>query len=103
MKSPPTTVSMHLKFSNKAEADLKAIHTYISERNPDAAQRIVTSILMSAYQLEKFPFLGKPGRVQETRELTVPRTPYIIVYWLPDEYHIDVLHILHDRQQWPPD
>lgn len=94
---------MHLKFSNKAEADLKSIHAYIAQHNRDAAQRIVTSVLISAYQLESFPFLGRPGRVEETRELSVPITPYILVYWLPDEYHIEVLHVLHERRQWPPE
>lgn len=94
---------MHLKFSNKAEADLKSIHSYIAERNPGAAHRVVTSLLLSAYQLESFPFLGRPGRVEDTRELSAPRTPYVLVYWLPDEYHIEVLHVLHERRQWPPE
>lgn len=38
----------------------------------------------------------------QTRELSVPRTPYIMVYTLPDEFHIDIETIIHMRQQFPP-
>jgi toxin ParE1/3/4 len=93
---------MHLRFSDTAERDLDAIYNHIAKENPAAAQRIVDSLLSAAYQLENFPFLGREGRVPQTRELSVPRTPYYLVYTLPDDYHIDVETIIHERQQFPP-
>ena len=93
---------MHVRLSDKAEADLEQIHSYIAERNKAAADRIVDTLLATAYQLESFPLLGRPGREPDTRELSVPRTPYFIVYTLPDEYHLDIEAFIHERQQFPP-
>lgn len=93
---------MHLRFSGTAEADLDRIYTEVDKHNPAAAKRIVDALLSAAYQLEQFPFLGRIGRVPQTRELTVPRTPYIMVNALPDEFHIDIETISHMRQQFPP-
>jgi toxin ParE1/3/4 len=93
---------MHLRFSDTAEADLDKIYTEIARDNPIAARRVVDALLGAAYQLENFPFLGRPGRVPQTRELSVPRTPYFMVYTLPDEFHIDIETIIHERQQFPP-
>ena len=93
---------MHVRLSDKAEADLDHIHRHISEQNPAAADRIVDAILSTAYHLESFPLLGRPGREEDTRELSVPRTPYFIVYTLPDQYYIDIEAIIHERQKYPP-
>jgi addiction module RelE/StbE family toxin len=92
---------MHVRFSEAAEADLNAIHDYISQYNQAAALRIIDALLLASFQLEAFPFLGRPGKIRDTRELTVPRTPYFIVYTLPDDYTIDVERILHARLQYP--
>ena len=92
---------MHVRFSDRAEADLDHIHTHISEQNPAAANRIVDALLSAAYQLESFPFLGRPGREENTRELSVPRTPYFIAYTLPDQYHVDIEAIIHERRKYP--
>lgn len=94
---------MHVRFSRTAEADLDAIHDYIAEHNQGAARRIVDALILAADQLGSFPFLGRPGRVDGTRELTVPRTPYIMIYTLPDAYHVDIETIIHTRRQWPPE
>lgn len=94
---------MHVRFSPTAESDLDGIHNYIAEHNPAAALRIIDTLILAADQLGAFPFLGRPGRIDGTRELTVPRTPYILIYTLPDAYHVDVETIVHTRRQWPPE
>ncbi len=75
---------MHVRISDDAHADLRAIQAYINERNPVAARRVIDAILMIAYQLENFPLLGRPGRVPGTREISVPQYPYFIVYTIAD-------------------
>lgn len=82
-------------------ADLKAIRDYVRPRSPQGYQRIITAVFAIFDQLESFPFLGRSGRVEGTRELTVPRTEYRVIYTLPDEYHIDVERILHARVKYP--
>ena len=94
---------MHVRFSADAEADLRSIENQIKPQSPDGFLRVISAILTSAMQLERFPLLGRPGREGNTRELSIPRTPFVIVYCLPDEYHIDIERVLHDRQEWPPE
>lgn len=93
---------MHVRFSANAESDLRDIIDFLKPRNDLACERIVTAIMTASDQLSRFPFLGRDGRVAETRELSIPRTPYIIVYTLPDAFHVDIENIVHDRRQWPP-
>lgn len=93
---------MHLRFTGRAKADLDALHAYVAERNPRAATRLVDRILAAAYNLEDFPFLGRPGRVEGTREFVVPATPYILVYTVTDAYHLTLHRILHGAMKYPP-
>jgi toxin ParE1/3/4 len=50
--------------------------------------------------LSQNPQLGHPGRVPGTRELVIPKTPFVIPY----RVHNDVLQILrvyHHARRWP--
>lgn len=92
---------MHVRFADTAEADLQSIENYLKPKSALGFERIMSAILTSASQLGNFPMLGREGRVVETRELSVPRTPFIIVYWLPDQYHVEIINVVHERQEWP--
>ena len=94
---------MHVRFSPRAKADLRSIHSYIAERNPEAAVRAIDRILGAVATLETFPLLGRPGRHGPTRELVIRGLPYFVVYALPDEYHIDIERVLHGARAWPPE
>jgi toxin ParE1/3/4 len=93
---------MHARFTDDALADLKAIQQYLEPRNVQALERILSAIFTTIGQLESFPFLGRSGRVEGTYEITVPRTPFFIVYSLPDEYYIDIERVFHTRQKYLP-
>ena len=45
---------------------------------------------------------GRPGRVPGTRELVIPRTPYVAAYALTRDC-IRILRVLHGAQMWPDD
>ena len=92
---------MNLRLSPEAQTDLQAIHDYLIERSPQGCLRVLTAFEASFAQVEAFPLIGHEGRVDATRELKIPRYPYVIVYDLPDETDIDVLRILHCAQKWP--
>ncbi len=66
---------MHVRFSDDARADLRAIQAYINERNPVAAQRVIDAILLIAYQLESFPLLGRPGECRERAKFLCRNIP----------------------------
>lgn len=89
-----------LEWSELARADLLAIVDYISDDNPDAAQRLKDDIETKAAKLSDFPRTGRPGRVEGTREL-VAWANYIILYQ-EDAFTVRILRLLHAAQQWPP-
>jgi toxin ParE1/3/4 len=82
-----------------AREDLAKVINYIAERNPAAARRIRTLIEDAVLPLAKHPFLFRPGRVAGTREL-VAHPNYVVVYRVTDET-IEIVSILHARQQYP--
>ena len=83
-----------------ARADLLAIVDYISDDNPDAAQRLKDDIEAKAAKLPEHPKLYRAGRVPGTREMVV-RSNYVVIY-TEDARAVTVLRVLHAAQQWPP-
>lgn len=63
---------------------------------------MLTAIFTVAAQLESFPLLGREGDIAGTREITVPRTPFRLIYTLDDPYFIDIIRVLHGSRQYPP-
>lgn len=95
--------ALNVRFQERALSDLQTIHDWIAQDDPRAADRVLLRIDQSISLLEKFPRIGRAGSVEETREISVPNTPYIVVYTEPDAYEIWILRVLHSRQKYPPD
>ena len=94
---------MKLNFTEDALGDLDAIHDWIALDDPEAAKRTIARIIQSAVVLETLPLAGRPGRLDDTREWSVGRMPFFVVYRIVSETEIDILAIVHTRMQWPPD
>jgi len=92
---------LNLNLTPRAADDLAAIREYIAEHSPTAADRTVARILQSLAILENFPLIGRPGRIEGTREWSISGLPYVGVYCIADEAEIDIIAIIHTRQQWP--
>ncbi len=88
------------EWRHAARADLLAIVDYISDDNPDAAQRLKDEIERKVAALPEHPQLHRKGRVVGTREMIV-RSNYVVVY-AEDARAITILRVLHGAQQWPP-
>jgi len=69
-----------LIIAEPAARDLEEIVEYIALDNPVAAENVFRGIVQTAEKLLEFPSLGRPGRLPETRELSVSGLPYLIVY-----------------------
>jgi toxin ParE1/3/4 len=80
--------------------DLEQARRYIAEHNPRAADRLWGCILNSVERLAMLPGLGRPGQVEATRELVVPRTPYIVAYTVMDA-QVMILSVIHSSRRWP--
>ncbi len=87
--------------SNMAKAEIAGQIAYNREHNPSAAQRQRERISRVVARLREMPGLGgRPGRVEGTREFIVTGTPFVLIFEESGN-RIDILHVLHGRQQWP--
>ena len=92
---------MRVEWSTHAVSDLKAISDYIEQdRTLETANRVTRTIYESAQSLRTMPFRGRIGRVENTRELVIPRLPYIVVYRVFEE-RVLILNIVHGARRWP--
>ena len=93
---------MRLVWTQHALADRDAIFKYIEAENPRAAVNVDDQIVAAVRRLLDFPESGRPGRVVGTRELVVPRTPFIAAYIVTAD-RVRILRVLHGAQVWPDD
>ncbi len=91
---------MMVKWLDDAVDDLQALRQYITQDNPDAANRIAKRILSAVELLSEQPSIGRHGRVPNTRELVVSGTPYIIPYRVKRTI-VEILRVFHSSMQWP--
>lgn len=83
-----------------ALADLRGIHDYIARDNPAAAGRVVKRIKDATAILQDHPGIGRPGRIDGTRELIVGGYPYIVAYRQVGAV-VQVLAVVHTSRRWP--
>ena len=91
---------MNLEWSVFAQEDRNSIFDYIEGNNPRAAVTVDDRISAQVNRLLQFPESGRPGRIDETRELAIDRTPYIAAYRIMGDT-VRILRVLHGAQQWP--
>lgn len=92
---------MKIVWQPQAIEDLGSLKRYIAADNPAAANRVATTIVsLVSKQVGRFPETGRNGRIEGTRELVVPRMPYIVVYRIKADV-IDVLAVHHAARRWP--
>jgi plasmid stabilization system protein ParE len=71
----------------------------ITSSNATAAQNLYDTIVQSAESLSLMPYLFRPARVAGTREQVV-HPNYIVLYLVGTDV-IDILRVLHSRQEYP--
>ncbi|RFB78487.1 type II toxin-antitoxin system RelE/ParE family toxin [Methylovirgula sp. 4M-Z18] len=92
---------MNIVWSDEALDDIEQLRTYIAQDNPHAARRVAIAIVDAVTKmLPSNPEIGRPGRVSGTRELVIPRLPYIVPYRVRNET-IQVLRVYHGARKWP--
>ncbi|ADE15927.1 addiction module toxin, RelE/StbE family [Nitrosococcus halophilus Nc 4] len=91
---------MRVVWSPQARRDLREIYLYIAEDDPHAARVLQERIKACVTLLTENRSLGRPGRVPGTRELIVPRMPYLLPYRGVKE-RLEILRVYHGAWQWP--
>ncbi|NEP45350.1 MAG: type II toxin-antitoxin system RelE/ParE family toxin [Okeania sp. SIO2H7] len=91
---------MEIKWLRNGLRNLENVENYISQNNPEAATQVIVKIRSSVNQLAAYPYMGREGRVEGTRELVISQTPYIVVYRVRQET-VEILRVLHSASRWP--
>lgn len=61
---------------------------------------MVAQIRKDARLLIDHPGMGRPGRIEGTRELVVSRFPFVIAYRVQGD-EIPILAVIHTARRWP--
>jgi len=91
---------MRVVWTVPAARDLDSIADYIARQNPGAARRTVERIRRRIRDLVAHPYLGRPGRVPDTRELVITSTPFIVAYRIVED-RAEILAVFHGARIWP--
>ena len=91
---------MKVVYTPQALRNLDNAYTYIFADNPDAAARTLAIVRAALKTLESHPEIGRPGRVEGTRELRLAGSPFILVY-RQKEQRLEIIDILHSSRSYP--
>jgi toxin ParE1/3/4 len=84
----------NVKITPSAESDLEEIWDYISERNVDAAQRLIKELGQKFNLLAKNPKIGRAHDEFIINLRSFPYKNYMILYF-PIENGIEIYRVLH--------
>lgn len=90
---------MRVVWTPEALRDRLDVWDYIAAENPKAAARLDELLSDAAAKLSDHPRLGKPGKIQGSREL-IPHESYRLVYEISSET-VWMLALVHTSRQWP--
>ncbi len=95
--------TIKFRLSRQARSDLEGIADYLAKSNPDAAERVLDTLL------EAFEFLGENPLAGVARDdlhphlrMFVPRRPAtsFVVFYYPLRDGIEVSDVIHAAQDW---
>jgi addiction module RelE/StbE family toxin len=92
---------MKLLHTRRFLQDLEREFSYWNERDPAVARQLRERVLAVTERLAKFPESGRAWRVPGTRELVVPRLPYIVIYRIRGDGVVETLKLFHTARETP--
>ncbi|HEV2688216.1 MAG TPA: type II toxin-antitoxin system RelE/ParE family toxin [Bryobacteraceae bacterium] len=91
---------MRVRWTPPAAADLQNISDYLKEHHPHYRQPTLRKLYQKISALKDAPHIGRPGRVEGTRELLIRPLPYIAVYRVTEQA-IEIWRVYHTSQNRP--
>ena len=91
---------MRVRWLNRALHDLDEAEAYIAKDDPQAASGVVLRIVRAVSHLKEQPGIGRAGRVPGTKELIVPKTPFVVPYRVKDDT-VQIIRVYHSSRKWP--
>ena len=86
-------------WSEDALTDLQKIFEFIARDNVQNAHLVADRIEHLIALLAEVPF-GKQGRMINTYEAIVPKTPFIIAYQLAKDNSLNIARVIHGARNW---
>ncbi len=77
--------------------DIERLTDFVSQKNPDAATRIVLRLFEAVDRLLELPYAGRPSLRPSCRELVTG--DYIVIYRV-EEPLVKIYRIFHSREDW---
>ena len=91
---------MRIRWTPPAAADLQGISDYLKDHHPHYRQPTMRKLYERIRALKDAPYLGRPGRIEGTREILFSPLPYIVIYRV-HEQTIEIWRIWHTSQDRP--
>ena len=91
---------MTIVWTRLAIADLNSAYDYIDAERPSVALQTIDRVEKVIHLISQHPEIGRPGRVDGTREFVVSGTPFIVPYRIKNN-RIEVLAVIHGARRWP--
>jgi toxin ParE1/3/4 len=92
--------AVKIRTARTASAHLETVFQYLDGIGSKIAAGQMKRIFEGIDQLKRFPESGPAGRVEGTRELVIPQTPFVVAYSLEKDV-INIVAVLHGSQRWP--
>jgi toxin ParE1/3/4 len=91
---------MRIRYTLRSLSDLEAIHSYIAQNNPSAAERVIEVIERRVNSLQQSPEMGYPADDPTIRILLAIPYPYRIYYRITAD-EVEIIHIRHMARKPP--
>ncbi len=91
---------MRIRWTPLAAADMHSISEYLKEHHPPYRQPTLRKLYEKIRGLKDTPYLGRPGRVEGTREILFPPMTYVAVYRVQQQ-SFEIWRIYHTSQNRP--
>jgi plasmid stabilization system protein ParE len=73
---------------------------HIAREDAERAAVVYARIDQATAHLRNHPAMGRPGRIPGTRELVIPRTPFVAIY-VVERGVVRIVSLHHTAQEWP--
>ncbi|MET3889908.1 toxin ParE1/3/4 [Bosea sp. OAE506] len=91
---------MKIVWTRRALREIDQAFAFVARDSPAAASAMVAAMEARAAVLAEHPEIGRPGRMDGTRELVLSGLPYILPYRVRDG-RIEILAVFHISRAWP--
>jgi toxin ParE1/3/4 len=88
---------MRIRWTSPAAEDMQRINRYLQKHHPQYRQPTMQKLYDKIRALKDAPYIGRPGRIEGTRELLFSPMPYVVVYRVHAEA-IEIWRIWHTAQ-----